>query len=263
MNRLKLFLKPIPIKFNEQEHTYQNTDTNEFYTGVTTILNVKEKPFLKWWTAKEVVKFLADKHQAIKDCTPDQYTALLDEAKKAHVKKSDQAKDKGHIVHAWIEEYINSCTIPEVPEDEQIEKAIEQFLAWEKAHTVYWLACELVVASITHKFAGTIDAVAAVDNKLALIDFKTSSQISDDYFLQTAAYQIALEEMGLSTISQRMILRVPKDGSEFESMVVPTELDFDKEVFLHLRQVHRWNVNIENNYSHFLSKRSDKKSITI
>jgi len=112
-------------------------------------------------------------------------------------------------------------------------------------HDVYWLASELVVGSEIHEFGGTLDALAIVNGIPTLIDFKTSNQISKDYFIQTAAYDLALDEMGVKTW-QRLILRIPKDGSDFEALIVPTPLDLDRAAFLSLRQVQRWQSYVAN-----------------
>ena len=75
-----------------------------------------------------------------------------------------------------------------------------------------------MLASVINMFAGTVDAVAEVDDVLTVVDFKTSSQISDEYFLQTSAYWLLLDENlveGEKRPEQRLILRIPKDGSEF------------------------------------------------
>ena len=84
--------------------------------------------------------------------------------------------------------------------------------------------------------------MAYVDNIPTLIDFKTSNQFSPDYALQTAAYFLALEEMGFKVL-QRIILRIPKDGGEFETITLPNNLEngnrleLDIKGFLALREL--------------------------
>lgn len=195
--------------------------------------------------------FLLPRLAEVQGIDEKKWEDLLMEGKKAHLTKSKDALDIGHQVHDWIENYAKwkiKGAKPEtkLPEDEKVAHSIKSFLLWETKHEVEWLASELVVVSIKNSFAGTLDGLAKVDGKLTLIDFKTSSQISEDYYLQTGAYQIALEEMGIVP-EQRLILRIPKDGSPVEDHLVPTPLDFDKETFLHLREVYRWNLNYENN----------------
>lgn len=232
----------IPVNFEPKSHTYEVE--GQLFTGVTTILNVMNKPFLMFWYAKMTAEEVKGKWTEIKKITKkEDFDKLVDLAKSAATRKADKAKDIGHQVHAWIEQYITDQDM-ELPEDEQVLACIRQFLKWNKGRKVKWLASEAIVASMKHRFAGTVDALCEVDGKLTVLDFKTSSMISDDYALQLAGYQIALEEMGIN-IEQRAIVRVPKDGSPVEEWIVDTDLDFDKETFLRCRELHRWNVAME------------------
>ena len=82
-------------------------------------------------------------------------------------------------------------------------------------------------------FGGKFDAVARVNGRVTLIDFKTSSGIYPEYSYQLAGYQIAYEEMGkIPAIEDRMILWLPKTGNDFEPHIVKTPLAQDKQVFL-------------------------------
>ena len=262
-----------PIQFEEVGHTYQLN--GKLLTGVSTVLGVRSKDFLIGWAAKEAVKdlgyydkkiydkgkylpesqeaikigeeFLWHRLNEIKGMTPDQYYKLLEEAKGAARRKSGKAKDVGHEVHDAIEQYIKKGKIPEGLSPEA-KKGFEQFLIWEAKAKPVWVASELIVCSEKNQLAGTMDALAVINGNLEVVDFKTNNQISEDAFLQTAAYQMMLTEMDNSIeIKGRRIIRVPKDGSPVQDFVVPTPYEFDRDTFLHLREVHRWNVNIENN----------------
>lgn len=231
-------------------HTYiVDGNDNELYTGVSSILNVRAKEFMKWWTAKMVVEFLRDKQETIKSLSAKDYELLLDEAKKAHTKKSNKAKDSGKLAHDAIETYIKIGEIKKI-EDIEAQKAFDSFLKWEKTKNIKWLESELAVASKVYQYGGTIDAICEINGEKILLDFKTSNQFSEETFLQLAAYQLALSEQLENPKDlpiKRIILRIPKDGSDCEELIVPTELKFDIDTFLNLRQVYRWNLNIENN----------------
>jgi hypothetical protein len=246
MDRLSLFLKPAPCEYHEENHTYTSKADGKLWPGVTSIGNNLAKPQLIPWAAKMAVQHLADKQEAIKSSSPEEYALLLSEAQDAHSRKSRSAADAGTLAHKWCEEYIKAELVGDgmvalhaYPEDPVTRSCTQAFCAWQAAHHVIWLASELVVGSAVHEFGGTLDALAIVDGIPSLIDFKTSNQISKDYFIQTAAYHLALEEMGLK-MWQRIILRIPKDGSDFEALIVPTPLDLDTQAFLALRQVQRW-----------------------
>ncbi len=234
-------------------HTYK-TDNDELYTGVTTILQVRQKDFLKWWTVKMMYEFMLPKLDEVQGITKKEWESLLMEGKKAHTVRTDQALNIGSAVHDYLEAYIKDTLGEKVKlseetlailEKEEAKNSIKSFMDWEKENKVKWLKSEMVVASHKYKFAGTMDFLAMVNGKLTLGDFKTSSMISEETYLQTAAYQICLEEMGLDKIEQRLVLRIPKDGKEVEAKIVPTDIGFDKETFLALREAHKWNLYIK------------------
>lgn len=236
------------FEYNDEDHTYKLN--GEYLTGVTTILRVRAKEYLVPWAAKETADYLLPRFEEIRAASQKRFEELLKEAKKAHTKKSGDAKDSGKTAHKWIEQYILSqmtgnARYSAVLSDEKARKAVDQFLEWEKEHQIEWLASELILASVQYKFAGTIDAVAKIDGVMTVVDFKTSAQISDEYFLQTAAYWLLLRENSFPDQplpTARLILRIPKTGNKFEAMHVPTPLKFDCETFLRCREIHRWNL---------------------
>src|SRR3990167_634152 len=243
-------LKNLQVKFQSDGHTYEVG--GQLLTGVTTILQVRQKDFLKWWTVKLMWENLTGKFSEIVKGTEKEFEDRILEAKKAHTVKSKEALVSGHIAHDYIKHYIKEKLgiggALVMPKDEKAVKSIDAFLEWEKQHKVKWLASELVLASVINMFAGTVDAVAEVDDVLTVVDFKTSSQISDEYFLQTSAYWLLLDENlveGEKRPEQRLILRIPKDGSEFEAKLVETPLDFDCATFLRCREIHRWNLLVK------------------
>ncbi len=183
-----------------------------------------------------------------------EYQILLDAEKKAHARKSDKAKDSGKIAHDLIEEYIKTgkdvlIKVLEL-DNQESRNAFKAFLKWEKTKQPKWIISEMAVGSKEKLFGGTLDALAEIDKELILIDFKTSSQISEEAFLQTAAYQFCLNEMlekDEPRPVKRIILRIPKDGADCEELEVPTPYEFDIETFLHLREVYRWDLNMKKN----------------
>lgn len=252
-----LKLKKPGIIFDEVKHTYQKSSDLKYLPGVTTIIGILSKPYLMAWSTKENYNYLLKNWDITKQYSKEEKEELLYEAKNAYLRKSKEAANIGKEVHEYLSKYVKAKTKPnikvlELPTNLKSLNAVKSFFEWEKKSRIKWLLSEVIIASTKYEFAGTLDALAYVDDKLTLIDFKTSSRISSDYYLQTAGYQIALEEMGLVP-EQRLILRFPKDATEFEHKIVPTPLDFDKETFLHLREVQRWisynenKIKVENN----------------
>jgi len=71
-------------------------------------------------------------------------------------------------------------------------------------------------------YAGTCDAVVAIDGRNFLIDFKTSNHVTYKYFLQLAAYKNILETNGIK-IDGVIVLQLYKDEVGFNEYI----LDFN------------------------------------
>lgn len=246
-------LKGINLNFDEASHTYELG--GRLLTGTTTILGILDKPFLKPWVAKLTSETIVSKWEADKAYSKDEIELICKEAKSAYKNVARDAMDSGKLAHQWIEEYIGAKlddrgTYNVILEDEKAQNAVNTFLEWEKSHKVEWIVSELMLASPTYTFAGTIDAVAMIDGVMTLVDFKTSNQISDDYNLQLAAYYILLDENledGEPRPTQRLILRIPKTGDKFEAKVVESDLKFEIDTFLHIREAYKWTIYMKNN----------------
>ena len=178
---------------------------------------------------KEEVKRFNSIFKKVKKMDGKEYFAFLKEAKGAFRRKTKEAAESGTIAHDYINNHISNEKQPKelilkINKDTNAKNSVKAFDKWEKEHRVDWMASELVVGSEINEYGGKLDAIAYVNNIPSLIDFKTSNQISSDYFLQVAAYQIALEEMGFMPL-QRIILRIPKNGNDFETITIPNNLE--------------------------------------
>lgn len=222
------------LVFDPGPHVYRHKATGRKITSTTTITENIHKPALVPWAVSETIKHL---HLCWK---PDQpYStiakdAMLQSCKKRHRDISREALDVGTTVHRWIDSFAkatiaydpNTVHIP-FPENVEARLACAAFLQWYSEHDVVILSSEQKVYSPSFDYAGTFDWKALVDGKLVMIDFKSSKGIWPDYFVQLAAYvqaeeeeQAYLAERGLKEEVERfekgIIVRVPKDGSEFE-----------------------------------------------
>lgn len=216
-------------------------------SAITSLLN--NKPFLIAWSTKENYKYLIENWDVNKSYTEQEKNELLIKAKNAYLEKSDEAKDIGKIVHKLIENHIKGKEPLVIPEE--AKNSYNSFLDFEKSHNVIWLLTEEIVCSKKHSFCGTLDGLAVIDGVLTLVDHKTSNQVDEIYYLQTGAYQLALmEQMPTVVPQQRIILKIPKNGDKVEPIIVPTDIEFDMETFLHLRECRKWLTNIESNHSY-------------
>ena len=72
-----------------------------------------------------------------------------------------------------------------------------------------------------HEYAGTLDLLALVDDKLTIIDYKSSYRQKsalqiDEHFQQLAAYALAHDNMHNTKIEQAMIFVVYKESYKYD-----------------------------------------------
>ena len=240
------------FKFEGKTHTY--TLDGKRLTGVTTVLGVIAKPALIGWAAKEAVRVLGwyDKkydnveegEQVLKEVflrfneiDSEGYYNLLDKARKAHTKKKEKAAQAGTDIHAFIEAWIkdNETTMPV---DSVAFKQADQFIDWVNKNKVKFLESEKIMYSEKMWLGGTVDAVAEIDGKKYVVDFKTQAKMWDQTpFLQTAAYQMMLEEMGEKDFHGSLVLLLPKGGKLEEHY--DWDLETNKKGFMAALELYR------------------------
>lgn len=209
--------------FNEKSHRYFLD--GKPLSGVTTVLGVIAKPALINWAARMSADYILENLKDLKDL--EQVCEL---AKNAHNRKKDKGAEAGSDIHAWIESWIKDSTIA-LPEDPTARRQAQQFVKWAEEKKVKFLESEKKMYSEEMWLGGTVDAVATIDGKKYVVDFKTQARLWDRTpFLQTAAYRLMLEEMGEKDFYGSLILLLPKEGKLEEHYSYDEETD--KEGFM-------------------------------
>mgnify|MGYP001567761377 CR=1 FL=1 len=256
----------------DSKHIYRDLETGDMYQGVSTVSSIVPKDWLAAWGAKEAVKALGYSDykgdtQVAKEMlakiksfeSPEQLISLLKESKGAAFRKSKQAMIDGKAGHVWLEAFVQSkiegTPIPIIPEG-LLERPIKQFLEWEKENIDYWIASEAFVVFPEKRYAGQLDAIGVLKTgELCLIDFKFASNISEDYYLQTAGYAAPFEKYGI-TFDKRIIIRLPKTlekeewnekewkyykiPNNIQVFTVPTKYEVDREAFFNALPLKQW-----------------------
>lgn len=210
----------------------------ELLPSVTTILQVIAKPYLVPWAAKlerELCLTVAD--QVFADF---EVGALLlgdgvtfgDEIRdrlgrmRAHQKEMDKACDIGSEIHEYIEAVLRRqlykvATWPDRPDREETAVAVNAWHDWAVKVGLKPLYIEETVYSKRHGYAGTMDTLATLTDErtgervTALIDWKSSKGLYNEYKLQNAAYAVAWTEMkGRIDVTRGLIVRLPKDPKD-------------------------------------------------
>lgn len=236
----------VVLDYNDVKHLY--VVDGVIIPSVTRIIGVINKPALVPWAVKETVTHLEGVWQPGVAYTEDQIKSILQDSKGARYRVSKTALNIGSEAHDWIERHVKSKVLstpaPELPEYPPVLAAVTSYLDWEAQQMwLKYVSSERRVYSRNHMFSGTVDLVMEDPNgKLVIGDLKTSKGIYPEYLLQCAAYAKAIEEEDGVEVSRIVIIRIPKDGTDFE---VQTAWNIDElyEVFLSCLNLWRWKEN--------------------
>lgn len=111
-----------------------------------------------------------------------------------HKIKKKEAWNVGTIVHDWCEAWAK-WEKPIIPLDEQAKNGVLAFLQRVNEHNVEFIETETIAYSKKYWYVGKFDAIAIVDGKRYIIDYKTSK-----YFhvfetgMQLSAYANSIHE---------------------------------------------------------------------
>ena len=245
----KLYNDEVEIEFMPDSHRYKIAGQRTYLTSVTAITGLIDKSrFLIPWAVNLTGAYLKeylDKVTGMK-LTSEELYPVIEEALKQHTIKKEEAASLGSMVHDFCEQFSKfksgkSLVCPEITADmpEGVVKGINAFLEWFMGHDVKFLESERLVFSRTNEFVGMLDAIAMVDGKKMLIDYKTSKNVYNEHYYQVAGYKLAYEEEMGKNIEGCTILHFNKETGVFGDPIQRTQEDFeaDAPVFLSLLTV--------------------------
>jgi hypothetical protein len=223
---------------------YVNPETGAKAPGVTSILNMLPKGFLKYWAAKSVAEFAADNIPEILGLVlKGQREAAVDMLKKTPDRDVNQAANTGTEAHDLFERMAGGETITRVHPD--FKPYVEHFQEFLDEFQPEYVHMEETVWSDKHDYAGSFDALARIRGELVWIDNKTTrSGVHEETAVQLAAYGFADyilrpdgSKIPLPKADGAAVLHVRPEGWK----LVPVRFDAEVfEVFLHLREVFRY-----------------------
>lgn len=165
-----------------------------WYPSVSTIIGAMPKPWLEAW--KDKWGLLADRKTRIANAIGTEFHRCVESW-------------INHGKYTILPPVADSVSMPSTMH--RIDGMMQSFLAWERSVVGIIHDTERKVISLKHAYSGTLDAVGTIDERLMLLDWKTSSRIYDDMAMQLSAYANAYhEETGL-LIKNGMIVCVSKD----------------------------------------------------
>jgi genome maintenance exonuclease 1 len=147
------------------------------------------------------------------------------------------AADRGTKLHKVCEDYIHNNTDFAKDVMPTTVALFKQVKPWLDEHVEFVYGNEIPLYSHNLRTAGRCDLIAQVDGKPVILDFKTSSKLKkeewiENYFLQVTAYSIMFEEMYGIPIE---VMHIFICGDEGKQHFIKAPLDYmnrTKEVFL-------------------------------
>lgn len=197
------------MKVEAHQH-YQRDKNGEHLPGVTTVLNILNKPALTKWANNLGLRGI-DSNRYVSERA--EIGTLAHEAIMAYfLKKKVDTSD-------YSENQIRQARI-----------AVSFFHKWRKIYQVKPILIEKQLVSRIYGYGGTLDLFAELTTGISrtreLVDFKTSKDIFPTAYVQVAAYRQLLVENGYIVDNVR-ILKIPA-YAEQES--------FDEKQLLHLEK---------------------------
>lgn len=207
--------------------------------GVTTVLNILNKPALIYWgylmglenynrVTEGIAKIINDPFW-IRNFDVDDLSLKI--GLKDHVlnflqgfqigalyEKRDKAAEAGTLGHLFVENHLKGLPDPDtygIPTAivKKAEGAYIAFLEWEKSHDFRMVESEIPLVSEAHGYGGTID-IGAVVNQRSIVDIKTSKDIYFTMWVQLSAYgELYNENRPEDPVEGYHILRIGEDGS--------------------------------------------------
>jgi hypothetical protein len=232
----------IQLEFDEAKHWYKVD--GEYVPSVTGILRATiAKPALMYWAVNCAANYLDDLISEEGSINSNDWASVKADMKKAHNKVSSHAQTIGKIAHKYAEDAVswklgNSTEIPAVPEEVEAKNSVHAFTSWVKSNDIKWLGSEEKIYHRHLDYAGTVDAVAEINDEFCVIDWKTGSNIYEEMYLQCAAYAKCIEDMHGREVDAFYILRLDKTTGKHQA-VRSSEIDKYFDAFKHSLGLYR------------------------
>lgn len=199
--------------------------------GVTSVIEGGiPKPFLIGWAAKMTAQAAVDDHDLVTAMLAKKggERMAIDHLKGSRYRDSGAKADRGTIVHAAVESYIDGKPLSKDDLEERLAEARVDRSMWRAAAGMVAgameflfdqepeiLQSEATVYSREHGYAGTCDLLVKMrigkSARHAIVDFKTSKAIYDETSLQLCAYSRA-NFIGLNDGTEVAMPKNVRDG---------------------------------------------------
>ena len=188
-------------------HTIYKTKSGEVVPSVTTVISKNlgwNKDHLIGW-AKKLAKQGKDSKEVVQE-----------------------AADIGTLTHKLIETKIKNedIDLSQYPRGNLIlaRNGLKGFIRWEEEWKPQeYIHNEVSLVSETYKYGGTIDIVAKKDDKLHILDCKTTNHLHPEMMIQLAAYKKMYEEVFNTVIESCSIIKLEKNTPSYTLYPITNE----------------------------------------
>lgn len=229
---------------------YVHPSTRSKVPGVTSVVGMLPKPFLKRWGERVVAEFAtANVGTVVQMALAGQFEEAVAYLKGAPYRDTKAAGETGDAVHSIIEQIVNGEE-PRVHPD--YEPYVNHFRLFVERFQPEFLHVEPTIWSYEHGYAGSTDAIMRIDGTTVMGDWKTTrSGIHEDVAVQMCAYSrgdVLLDadgnELPMPEIEGAIAIWLRPE----QWHVVPARIDDEVfEVFLALRTVFEWDTDLKHN----------------
>lgn len=217
--------------------------------NVTTVIRVMDAPQLDAWKVRVQVEGTAKAAHANPPVFGEDEAAymqrlvVLAAEQYEHERLSQEAADVGKQVHALIESAVREMLGEPVitPEIEPGDESLFIFAGWREWAARVGFRPLMAEARVLHReerYCGTLDLLALINDRPAVVDWKTAKAVYPEMRLQSAAYRMALRSCGWPELDG-YVVRLPKDGGDIHTEPLGDPTD-DWEAFKACLQLYRW-----------------------
>lgn len=234
-----LYNGEVELDFDSMFHVYRHNGIK--VPNATTVLATIAKPQLIPWAANVAIESVASQWDAGVSYDEVQIAAILESSRLAHKNRKTNAGSLGTFIHGFLEKWVKKeierhglkpyfeltekekilNDYPSLPVNETLKNAILEFFAWVKKNEVEFLTPEQKVYSRKFGYTGTLDVICKIKSlskNLFLTDYKTSSGIYTEAWLQTAAYRYArTEEFPEEEYDGQLVIRIDKETGKIQT----------------------------------------------
>ena len=245
------------IEFNEEKHVYIHN--NDYVVGMSTLLGKLASPQLENWKISNMVNAIK-KEMERQEIPLDKIESIVLNAKTNAKKQGDNILNIGSMVHKYCEMWLKGEKFTD-PSDPVVKGCFDKFKKFWTKHKLKLVESEKI---LYHEkgVCGTLDIVAEDGEKnLWLIDIKTSKGIFLNMVHQLHGYRWLFECQTGKKINKMYVVRLPKDGADFEARHILYKKEHLK-AFLGLLSCHKSEIMFNESVRNYNKLKKGKTNVS-